>query len=127
MNGVVHFEIPADDMKKAAEWYKKVFGWNTEEIPGMPYIMTRTCECDEENMPKEMGKINGGFYERDDGGASKNPVIVVKTSNIDESMEKIKSEGGEIVVEKKQVGDMGLYAQFKDSEGNIMGLWQDLK
>jgi uncharacterized protein len=128
MNGVVHFEIPVEDMEKASEWYKKVFKWNTEKYPGdMPYVLARTCECDEQNMPKETGKINGGFYKRDESGASKSPVIVIKVENIDEGMEKIKSEGGEIVREKVSVGDMGFYAQFKDPDGNIMGVWQDLK
>ncbi len=127
MDKVVHFEIPADDMKKAAEWYKKVFGWNTEEASDMPYVMATTVERDENHMPKEVGAINGGFYERNDNGASKNPVIVIKVGDIDESMEKIKTEGGEIVMDKMEISDMGLYAQFKDSEGNIMGIWQDLK
>lgn len=25
------------------------------------------------------------------------------------------------------VGDFGLYARFEDTEGNIMGIWQDVK
>jgi predicted enzyme related to lactoylglutathione lyase len=30
------------------------------------------------------------------------------------------------VREPEQVGDMGIAAYFRDSEGNLMGLWQSL-
>jgi len=43
------------------------------------------------------------------------------------SMKKVKKMGGEIVREKFQVGDMGYAAYFKDTEGNIIGLWQEIK
>ena len=28
---------------------------------------------------------------------------------------------------KQQVGDMGLYARVSDPEGNIIGIWENLK
>jgi len=34
--------------------------------------------------------------------------------------------GGKIIREKMQVGDMGYAAYFKDTEGNIIGLWQKI-
>ena len=87
--------------------------------------MARTCECDEQFMPKEKGKINGGFYERNKE-SSPNPSMVVKIKNIDESVKKIKAAGGKVLFDVRNVGDMGRYTQFKDTEGNIVGLWQDL-
>jgi len=33
--------------------------------------------------------------------------------------------GGSTVSEKQPVGDMGFAAYFKDSEGNVLGLWQN--
>lgn len=33
----------------------------------------------------------------------------------------------EIPPEDKARAEMGFYAYFKDSEGNIMGLWEDIK
>ena len=127
MDGVVHFEVPLENIERGTEFYKKVFEWGVEKAGEMPYWMARTSECDEKQMPKELGKINGGFYEKGDGEASNNPVIVIKVKDMDESIKKIQENGGSITLEKNQVGDMGLYAQFKDTENNIMGLWQDLK
>ena len=34
--------------------------------------------------------------------------------------------GGSVVVPPNKVGDMGIYAQVKDTEGNIIGLWESL-
>ena len=128
MNGVVHFEIPADNMKELGEWFKKVFGWDLEQYPGdMPYIVARTSECDEKNMPKELGKINGGFYEKGEGEASNNPVIVIKVENIEEGLKRVEESGGAKVIDIRDVGDMGKYCQVKDTEGNIIGLWQNLE
>ena len=32
MNSVVHFEMPAEDQKRMADFYTKVFGWKTIAI-----------------------------------------------------------------------------------------------
>ena len=37
---------------------------------------------------------------------------------------KIQSLGGVPVGEKTAVGEMGFAAYFKDTEGNVMGLWE---
>jgi hypothetical protein len=42
MNKVVHFEIPADDEKRAHEFYQNVFGWKVHAIPSMGYAMVNT-------------------------------------------------------------------------------------
>ena len=32
MHGVVHVEIPAKDLRRAKEWYGKVFGWTFRDM-----------------------------------------------------------------------------------------------
>lgn len=32
MNPVVHFEMPAEDRKRMADFYTKVFGWKIQEL-----------------------------------------------------------------------------------------------
>ncbi len=124
MDKVVHFEIPADDMTRAAEFYKNVFGWQIQAVPAMRYTMVRTVDVDDKFMPKESGAINGGIMNR---GQIKNPVITINVANIEEAAKKVESSGGKIVMQKFQVGDMGYAAYFQDTEGNILGLWQSLK
>lgn len=126
MNKVVHFEIPFDDKERAMSFYKNVFGWEMQDVPDMSYVITRTVAVDENFMPKESGAINGGFYERDDK-SSKTPVLVIDVPSIDEHVALIKKAGGEVVREKMNVGNMGYYAQVKDTEGNIIGIWENIK
>jgi uncharacterized protein len=126
MDKVVHFEIPYDDVDRATDFYKNVFGWNIDAIPDMNYHAVGTVEKDENNLPKEVGAINGGMYKRDEG-SSKSPVLVIDVSSVEEHLGKIKEAGGKVIKEKTQIGDMGYYAQVEDTEGNVVGLWEAAK
>jgi predicted enzyme related to lactoylglutathione lyase len=123
MDKVVHFEIPADNLARAKKFYNTVFGWKMNEIPEMEYVMVGTVESDDDGMPKETGAINGGMLERQD--PVKSPVITINVKNIDQAAEAIEKNGGKIVRPKMAVGDMGYAAYFKDTEGNVIGLWQN--
>jgi len=125
MDKVVHFEIPADDIERAQRFYKSVFNWKMDAVPDMEYIMIGTTPVDENHMPEEPGSINGGMMKRQHPVTS--PVITISVRNMEDAMKKVKKMGGEIVREKFQVGDMGYAAYFKDTEGNIIGLWQEIK
>jgi predicted enzyme related to lactoylglutathione lyase len=125
MDKVTHFEIPVDDMNRAKDFYKKIFGWEINDIPEMEYSLVTTVPTDEKNMPKEIGAINGGMLKKDDTSTS--PVIVIDVSSLDEYLKKIESAGGKVVLPKVEVGDFGLYARITDTEGNIIGIWQNIK
>jgi predicted enzyme related to lactoylglutathione lyase len=124
MDKVVHFEIPADDSERAQKFYRSVFGWETEQFPEMEYIMIKTTPVDENHMPVEPGGINGGMLKRQRPVTA--PVITIAVEDMESAMKNIKKMGGEVVRGKMQVGDMGYAAYFKDTEGNIIGLWQSL-
>jgi len=121
MNGVVHFEIPADDMARAKEFYA-IFGWQLEDFPGMDYVGIRTVPVDENHMPKEAGAINGGMMKRSEH--AKAPVIAINVSSVDEYVKKALAAGGKLIVPKKEIGEMGFYAYIADTEGNVIGLWE---
>jgi uncharacterized protein len=123
MDPVVHFEIRADDVKRASGFYKKAFGWTAQEFQGMGYWMLGTTDADENGAPKNPGAINGGMAKKE--GSLKNNVIVISVKDIDKSLEKVEKLGGKTVQKKAPVGDMGFTAYFKDSEGNVLGLWQN--
>lgn len=128
MNKVVHFEIPADDLSRAEKFYKEVFGWGLQKVPmpgGNEYVMVNTVETDEKQMPKESGAINGGMMKRTPD--MKGPVIVIDVPNLKEHLKKIEEGGGKIIMPTQKVMDMGLYARIEDTEGNTIGVWQDLK
>jgi predicted enzyme related to lactoylglutathione lyase len=120
--GVVHFEIPADDVSRAQEFYQAAFGWNLNPIPEANYTMVSTTPTNEQGMPTDPGAINGGMLKREPPVTS--PVITIDVEDIDKVLEKIVTLGGSTVQPKESVMDMGFAAYFKDSEGNLMGLWQ---
>ena len=124
MDKVVHFEIPAEDVKRAKKFYESVFGWQTNDIPEMDYTMLITSPTDERNMPKEKGAINGGMMKRSD--KVKSPVVTISVSDIDDTVKKLEKAGGKLVLPKVKVEKMGFSAYFKDTEGNVVGLWQNL-
>ncbi len=124
MDKVVHFEIPADDLARARKFYTSVFGWKMDTVPDMEYILIGTTRVDENGMPAEPGAINGGMMKRQ--RPINSPVITINVENIEDAMKNVKKTGGEIVMGKMQVADMGYAAYFKDTEGNIIGLWQKI-
>lgn len=87
--------------------------------------MVTTVPTDEKQMPKEPGAINGGIVQRSPVG--QHPIIVINVPSVDEFITKVAKGGGKVVLAKQKVGDFGLYARVTDSEGNVIGLWQDLK
>ncbi len=125
MDKVVHFEVPYDDLERAKKFYIDVFGWKIQSMPEMNYNIVHTVDVDEQQMPKDKGAINGGMYKRDDLSA-KGPVIVISVQSIDESIKKTEKVGGKVFKSKVSVGQMGFYAQIIDTEGNIIGLWENV-
>lgn len=123
MNKVVHFEIPTDDLTRAKKFYQETFGWQLQDVPDMSYTIVRTTETDEKWMPKEPGAINGGMLKRSDTVPV--PSFAIDVKNLDEAIKKVKKAGGVIIKGKTSVGPMGFIAYFKDTEGNVLSLWQN--
>ena len=78
MNSVVHFEMPTKDRKRMADFYSKVFGWQTQMLgPEMGnYVVATTTETDEKGRPKNPGAINGGFFQRSNDKPDQYPSVV---------------------------------------------------
>jgi predicted enzyme related to lactoylglutathione lyase len=125
MRKVVHFEIPADDLDRAKDFYGSIFGWHLDTMPmaGGEYTSVRTTSVDEQTqMPTEPGAINGGMVKRDERMPS--PVITIDVEDIDQSLKEIEASGGSTVTPRNAIPGMGAYAYFKDPEGNVLGLWE---
>lgn len=121
---VVHFEVPADDVKRARKFYAGAFGWKMNPMPEMSYTMVQTTESSEEGRPKQPGSINGGLMARNP--MIKTPVITIMVDEISAAEKTIVKHGGKIVGKKTPIGDgaMGFTGYFTDPEGNLIGLYQ---
>jgi predicted enzyme related to lactoylglutathione lyase len=118
---VVHFEIPFDDGERANSFYASAFGWQLMPMPDMGYTIVMTGPSGDTG-PTEPGFINGGMFEREDAARSTN--IVIDVPDIEAALVAVRDAGGSTVSERQAVGDMGFAAYFKDTEGNLVGLWQ---
>ncbi|OZM77318.1 VOC family protein [Pseudonocardia sp. MH-G8] len=124
MRGVVHFEIPADDVGRAKEFYSSVFDWRLEDLPGMDYTAVHTTEVDgQTQMPTTPGVINGGLVPR--SGDTPAPVLTVDVESIDQALKQVEAAGGRTVRPRTEIPGMGAYAYFTDPEGNTVGLWEN--
>jgi uncharacterized protein len=128
MDKVVHFEIPVDDAARAREFYGSAFDWELNEMDmggGNVYTTVTTTAVDETTrQPTEPGAINGGLMKRSADTSA--PVITIGVSSIDESLKKVEAGGGSTVQPRTEIPEMGAFAYFKDSEGNVIGLWESL-
>jgi hypothetical protein len=122
MSRVVHFEIPADDQARARDFYGAAFDWQLDVLPEMRYTNVLTTPVDEQTQqPREPGAINGGMFERTADLA--HPIITVDVDDIDAALDRIASLGGSVVQAKTAIPGMGYYGYFRDTEGNVLGLW----
>jgi uncharacterized protein len=121
---IVHFEMPADDMERAQAFYKDAFGWQLTPMPEMSYTMVVTTPTDDQGMPTEPGAINGGLTPRQSPVST--PTLTIGVDSVDEALATVEKHGGKVVAGKMAVGDMGFVGYFSDTEGNVVGLWQNV-
>lgn len=123
MDGVVHFEIPVDDLERAKAFYGTVFDWGLQADLEMQYTIVTTTPIDEQSMrPTTPGAINGGLMDRSDKTPS--PVITIGVGSVEEALKKVEAEGGTVITPSTPIPGMGAFGYFKDPEGNVMGLFQ---
>jgi predicted enzyme related to lactoylglutathione lyase len=129
---VVHFEMPAKDRKRVADFYSKVFGWKMNQLgPEMGnYLIAETTETDENRMVKTPGTINGGFWESQN---NEPPHVVISVENIEQAIKDVEASGGKIIGGASGQGKIddipgvGKYISFEDTEGNRVGMLQPVQ
>ena len=127
MDPVVHFEMPAEDRKRMAQFYTKAFGWQTQMMgPEMnDYVVVTTTESDD-NGPKKPGAINGGFFPKKKDWPAQYPSVVISVDDIKASMKKVTAAGGKVLGEPMDIPGVGKYVSFMDTEGNRVSILQPL-
>ncbi|HJY76035.1 MAG TPA: VOC family protein [Burkholderiales bacterium] len=121
-NPIVHFEIPADDVARAQTFYQNVFGWKIKQMsmPSGPEYYGVTTRKEGE------AGINGGLMKRNMPGQPFANYVAVKS--IDDFLAKVTANGGSVIMPRQEIAPgMGSIAVFKDTEENMMGLYQPSK
>jgi len=124
-NRVVHFEIQADNPKRAIKFYEYVFGWEFPLWMKKPLyygVMTASVES------KTQG-INGGLLKRP---AKTSParygtnafVCTIQVADFDKTAKKILKMGGRVALPKHAIAGIAWQGYFLDTEGNTFGIHQ---
>jgi predicted enzyme related to lactoylglutathione lyase len=128
MDKVVHFEIPMDDEARAKAFYGEVFAWQLDDVDmggGATYTTATTTPVDEQTrLPTEPGGINGGMMGR--SADIPGPVLTIEVASIDETLTAIEANGGGTIQARTPIPGMGAFAYFRDTEGNVLGLWESV-
>ncbi len=123
MDKVVHFEVPFDDGERAGAFYREALGWQLTSLPQMRYVLATTTDTDDQGRPSGSGAINGGMLARQ--GPITAPVITIGVDDLDDALARVEKLGGTVAIGRQTVGDMGFSAYVHDTEGNLIGLWQN--
>jgi predicted enzyme related to lactoylglutathione lyase len=124
INEVRAFNIPVDDMDRASQFYKIVFGWDSNFIPGSGGNYHSLMMTPIHRGAIEQDPIAGGLYARGTNGLGQ-VFLEITVSSIEQSIQKVCSSGGYLVREKKPMLDFAYFAVVADTEGNLLGLWED--
>jgi predicted enzyme related to lactoylglutathione lyase len=111
------FEIPAENLSRAVSFYRNVLDLEIEEmeVPGMKMGV----------FPYENQAVSGIIIEAEGSVPSADGTVIYFNAGDDlqSSLEKVKENGGEIIVPKTEHADeSGFFAIIHDTEGNRVGL-----
>jgi hypothetical protein len=113
---IVNFHIPADDVERAATFYREVFGWEFVPYPNspVPYLVHEPHDDDGAGVP-------AAITQRQE--IVKAPVPTFQVDDIDAAMTAIAMKGGQ-QARVRDIDGMGRFGYAIDSEGNVIALLQ---
>jgi len=114
-NPFVHVELATNDVKKAKDFYGKLFKWEFEDAPmeGGTYTMIKVGEG-----------TGGGMMTNPMPGAPSAWLAYVLVDDIKASTEKAKSLGATVMKDVTEVMGAGWLSIIVDPTGAVLGLWK---
>ena len=108
---ICYIEMPATDIAKSAEFYKKVFGWNV-----------RTRGDGSVAFDDTIGEVSGTWRLGRPPAVQPGFMIYIMVDDVHATTKAIEAAGGQIV--QPLGGDPGeLTVRFKDPGGNVLGIY----
>ena len=116
-----YFEIPVNDIDRAIEFYSDVFECELvkETIHGNEMAF---FPFDGQGAGITGGLAKGESYKPSMNGS----LIYLSTKDADNILKRVLAAGGETLFPKTLVPGLGYSAEFKDSEGNRVALFEKL-
>lgn len=117
MNPVIWFEIPVTDLIRASTFYQNVFNYSITFREKKSMKMGVFPLADAPGISGALVQVKG--YTPHHSGT----VVYFFVNNIETTLEKVINSGGKLLIPKTFIGEEGYIAQFEDSEGNQVGIY----
>lgn len=109
---ICYIEIPATDIARSADFYKRVFAWNVRQRADGSTAFDDTT-----------GQVSGAWVLKRSPASIPGLLVYIMVDNVAAMLQSITANGGEIV---QPVGQDApeITARFRDPAGNVFGLYQ---
>ena len=112
-NPFCHVELNTTDVKKAKDFYSKLFDWKLEDMPGGEYTMIGVGEG-----------TGGGMMKNPIPGAPSFWLSYVLVDDIQAATKKAQSLGATVMKDVTPVMDYGEFSVLQDPTGAHFALWK---
>jgi uncharacterized protein len=108
-----HFEFMSDNPEKCQAFYANVFGWEFDNtsMPGYTGVNTGKEPC-------------GGLMQRPPQAPRPALNVYFMVPDIAATLAKVQKVGGQVIVPKTPIPNVGAFAMFADPEGIVVGIFQ---
>jgi uncharacterized protein len=110
---ICYIELPATDIPRSVEFYKRVFGWNIRQRDSGQFAFDDTT-----------GQVSGSWRLGRPPSSSVGMLVYIMVDSVAATLDSVVANGGGIV--QPIGGDAPeITARFHDPAGNIIGLYQE--
>jgi uncharacterized protein len=110
---ICYLDIPTTDVQRSADFYRKVFGWQTRQRGDGSTAFDDT-----------VGQVSGTWTVGRPPSTEPGLLIYIMVDNVARSIDVVLENGGEIV-QPIGLDAPEITARFRDPGGNILGLYQE--
>ncbi|HEY2903849.1 MAG TPA: VOC family protein [Polyangia bacterium] len=111
MPPIVHIEFRSSDFARAAAFYAKALGWQTQQNANATYMKLDSNDT-----------LSTGWV-RSDLGQAPGPLAYVEVDDLVGTLAQVEKAGGRVIVPHRPFAGGGEVALFADPDGNVVGLW----
>jgi predicted enzyme related to lactoylglutathione lyase len=110
---ICYLEIPATDIARSSEFYKRVFGWNVRKRGDGSTAFDDTT-----------GEVSGTWVLGRSPSSKPGLLVYIMVDSVAATLDVVVANGGEIV---QPIGadTPEITARFRDPAGNVIGLYQE--
>jgi predicted enzyme related to lactoylglutathione lyase len=112
-NPLCHFELMTADPENCRAFYGAIFDWqfDDESMPGYTLVNTGA-------------EPTGAIFSKPEQVPGVCTNVYFQVSDIDSTIERVTENGGNVLVPKTEIPNVGHFAMFTDPEGIPVGIMQ---